>query len=502
MILRLLFIFVLMILPFGNFSSYAHPLDVSNTTFTVYEKSIVGVTYIHPVELDRILINNTGIEPTAITIESYYALTGVLTKYLSETIQLINGEESCVMWSFAFQEWLMVDEIYSGWFPISYTLQCSSHIDNALIRITFLKEVPLQTNRLYVYQTLSGSLQRTAYKVLNNKKDTHTLTLAIWGSITQDSDQDGLSDEDEILYGTSPHEKDSDQDGYSDTIEIQSSWNPLSKELSPWQKLFDPTTIGIDDQKAQFDPKQGTDLNQDSSVWWWERFRVLLRDIRLYIEGSTEWKSLYLLLFSVGVLWFLHAIGPGHSKWILISQIIDDGMSYPRSIIYCLIFTVIHLLDIIIVVAITKLFFHFIDPSVYLSTITQVSTIFVIFIWLYLMYFSIKRYRSRAWWKDDLSHQVQNKNHILLAVITGLTPCAFGWSIFLMLLAIWKMTLAPPLLLSLWVWIFLCLSLIATITWFMRKKIYSISPRFSLFSPILSSLCIVIIWLSLFVRNF
>lgn len=97
MILRLLFIFVLMILPFGNFSSYAHPLDVSNTTFTVYEKNIVGVTYIHPVELDRILINNTGIEPTAITIESYYALTGVLTKYLSETIQLINGEESCMM---------------------------------------------------------------------------------------------------------------------------------------------------------------------------------------------------------------------------------------------------------------------------------------------------------------------------------------------------------------------------------------------------------------------
>ena len=86
-----------MILPFGNFYSYAHPLDVSNTTFTVYEKSIVGVTYIHPVELDRILVNSTGIEPTAITIESYYTLTGVLTKYLSETIQLINGDESCVM---------------------------------------------------------------------------------------------------------------------------------------------------------------------------------------------------------------------------------------------------------------------------------------------------------------------------------------------------------------------------------------------------------------------
>jgi ABC-type nickel/cobalt efflux system permease component RcnA len=493
---------MLVIFPFGNFSSYAHPLDVSNTTFTIYEKNIVGVTYIHPVELDRILVNNTGIEPTAITIESYYTLTGVLTKYLAETIQLTNAWESCVMWSFAFQEWLMVDEIYSWGFPISYTLQCSSLIEDALIKITFLNEVPLQTNRLYVYQTLSGVLQRTAYKVLNNKKDTHTLTLAIGNWVIKDSDEDGLSDEDEILYGTDPIKKDSDEDGYADTIEIQSSWNPLSKELSPWQKVFDATVQSTSVQQPHPDPRQGANLSQDASVWWWERFRVLLRDIRLYIEWSTEWKGLYLLLFSVGVLGFLHAIGPGHSKGILISQIIDDGMSYSRSIIYCLIFTVIHLLDIIIVVAITKLFFHFIDPSIYLSTITQVSTIFVILIWLYLMYFSIKRYRSRVWWQNDLSHQAQNKNHIILAIITGLTPCAFGWSIFLMLLAIGKISLAPPLLLSLWIWIFLCLSMIATITWFMRKKIYTISPRFSLFSPVVSSLCIILIGVSLFIRNF
>lgn len=48
-----------------------------------------------------------------------------------------------------------------------------------------------------------------------------------------DSDSDGLSDEDEVLYNTNPNNKDSDEDGYTDMIEIQSSWNPLTKELSP-----------------------------------------------------------------------------------------------------------------------------------------------------------------------------------------------------------------------------------------------------------------------------
>ncbi len=60
-----------------------------------------------------------------------------------------------------------------------------------IVRITFLNEVPLQTNRLYIYQTFSGELQRTAYKVLNAKKDSHILSLSIENSSTiQDSDKD------------------------------------------------------------------------------------------------------------------------------------------------------------------------------------------------------------------------------------------------------------------------------------------------------------------------
>lgn len=42
-----------------------------------------------------------------------------------------------------------------------------------------------------------------------------------------DSDQDGLSDQEELLYGTDPHNADTDSDGYSDGTEIKSGYDPL-----------------------------------------------------------------------------------------------------------------------------------------------------------------------------------------------------------------------------------------------------------------------------------
>lgn len=46
-------------------------------------------------------------------------------------------------------------------------------------------------------------------------------------NIFLDSDQDGLSDEEEKAYGTDPNNADSDGDGYSDGAEIMSGYDPL-----------------------------------------------------------------------------------------------------------------------------------------------------------------------------------------------------------------------------------------------------------------------------------
>lgn len=46
-------------------------------------------------------------------------------------------------------------------------------------------------------------------------------------NIFADSDQDGLTDQEEKTYGTDPNNKDTDNDGYNDGIEVRSGYDPL-----------------------------------------------------------------------------------------------------------------------------------------------------------------------------------------------------------------------------------------------------------------------------------
>ena len=55
------------------------------------------------------------------------------------------------------------------------------------------------------------------------------------GNIFLDSDQDGLTDAEEKLYGTNPHNPDTDGDGYSDGAEVKAGYDPLKR--APGDKL-------------------------------------------------------------------------------------------------------------------------------------------------------------------------------------------------------------------------------------------------------------------------
>lgn len=55
-------------------------------------------------------------------------------------------------------------------------------------------------------------------------------------NIFQDSDQDGLSNDEEKLYGTDPFNKDTDSDGYGDGVEVESGYDPLKH--SPGDKII------------------------------------------------------------------------------------------------------------------------------------------------------------------------------------------------------------------------------------------------------------------------
>lgn len=140
---------------------------------------------------------------------------------------------------------------------------CDEPIQKPVIHITFCNEVPLQTNRLTIWITKNGTPTRADYRILNKNKTSHIFVADVGLSGT-DADKDGITDEDEVLYGTDPHNVDTDSDGYTDATEIQSSWNPLSRELSPGQKAFSPEE---NTPKKENPTVPAASLAQDTQIW-------------------------------------------------------------------------------------------------------------------------------------------------------------------------------------------------------------------------------------------
>lgn len=67
-------------------------------------------------------------------------------------------------------------------------------------------------------------------------------------NIFQDADQDGLTNEEEHLYGTDPQKADTDGDSYSDGAEVRSGYDPLKP--SPGDKIVPTKESGSTSSKA------------------------------------------------------------------------------------------------------------------------------------------------------------------------------------------------------------------------------------------------------------
>lgn len=76
-----------------------------------------------------------------------------------------------------------------------------------------------------------------------------------------DSDVDGLSDEQEVYFGTDPQVKDSDGDGYNDFDEVKNGYSPISKEAKNLDKTDTDGDKLFDWQEQLF----GTALDQKDS---------------------------------------------------------------------------------------------------------------------------------------------------------------------------------------------------------------------------------------------
>ncbi|MFH0819932.1 MAG: thrombospondin type 3 repeat-containing protein [bacterium] len=77
-------------------------------------------------------------------------------------------------------------------------------------------------------------------------------------SVVKDSDNDGLTDNDETKYGTNPNNSDSDNDGYLDGAEILNGYNPLGEGKLVMPQIQDTILCNIegDDYILNIDTKE------------------------------------------------------------------------------------------------------------------------------------------------------------------------------------------------------------------------------------------------------
>jgi ABC-type nickel/cobalt efflux system permease component RcnA len=206
-----------------------------------------------------------------------------------------------------------------------------------------------------------------------------------------------------------------------------------------------------------------------------------------------EWNIIYifLIVFWLGVI---HAIWPWHSKSLLVAYTLEKNHWYAKWVFFAFIFTITHILDILILFLITKVIVTFIDISKFNYYIQVVSAILLFVLSLFLLY--------KAYKKKQCQHLNKNpqKTSLFIAFLAWLAPCSFAWSIFLLLLAVWKSSWIFPLVIALWLWIFTTLVWIVLLAVFLKNKIYNKAENIAIYSSFLSAWIIFIISLIMLSR--
>lgn len=125
-------------------------------------------------------------------------------------------------------------------------------------------------------------------------------------NIFQDSDQDGLSNDEEVLYKTDPLNKDTDGDGYLDGVEVETGYDPLKP--APGDKLVG-TVLDTRSASTAMDSASSENLTNKMSAEIAEMVRsstddntdVTIDSITEAVQNITEKNSQEIVLPEVNV---------------------------------------------------------------------------------------------------------------------------------------------------------------------------------------------------------
>jgi ABC-type nickel/cobalt efflux system permease component RcnA len=450
-------------------------------------------------------IGATGVSMRSLTYGDYYKYSRTLEEYIRKTVSLRDKEwVLCTLGNFATQD-LGVDDIFTRGFPVSYTATCQNAVDTFEYSVAIYRELPLQTNRVRIlgndgnslsYRVLTARLVSAKYDPLNTTKP-------------KDTDRDTLPDDEEVAYKTDPLLADTDKDNYPDGEEVNFGWNPLDARVSPGQsyrrslpdtayslpewivqlgpeaaKVYDNTTISGGDRTSV-----EARLNE-TSYWFLTQGLKFIDQIR--IQGLQT--HLILPLFgAIFLLGLLHALGPWHSKGFMASYIIGAQVGYARAVLYAGVFTLVHLLDVFILILASKYIFELFDPSKYLTLISQIAAITLVLIALVIGGIALRWLFRKIPVMTATPPASSLRVGLSMAFLSGLAPCTFAWSLLLVLFAIGRMDLALPLVGVFGLWVFATLAGVAIVVTYCQLRLTQEYTHFAKYAQFASALCLLIL---------
>lgn len=494
---------------------WAHPIDISSTSLTISGPHINGSVVLHSYEAQR-LLTQQGKE--FVGIESYFEYRKILEQYVKDSLvfKLTDTQEICPIEDVSIIE-KDTPSIVWQWLDFTFFASCSRQVDRLFLSVKFFPEFPLQTNRVTIYA--GPWLQTTphTYKIFTTKVTDSDVDLTQDGKSCTDTDGDGLCDEDEQIFWTDPNNRDTDSDCYSDFEEIYNSWAPKSKDLSPGQIMRDGCQgAGILSwASGTIEPKtkqKDSNISFDSYIQWWgNQFGMgYLTSVLQQIYDYTQSQSmpLWQVVLMVVLLWFVHAIWPWHSKNLMTSYLLDGEKWYWHGVLYPFFFALTHVSDLFVLFFWVYIFTLFADPTPYMPYVQFGSTLFLLAYSAKMLFSAWKDYQNKK--KQSEAQQAITQEFTWSSVwqtfrvsfVSGLAPCTFGWSIFLLLFSLGRMDLIIPMIFALSFWIYLCLQIIALIVVYSRKRILSRIKGFSRISNLLSFLLLFVISITLVYKMF
>lgn len=222
-----------------------------------------------------------------------------------------------------------------------------------------------------------------------------------------------------------------------------------------------------------------------------------------YLDVRTT--SLTKAILFVFLMGLLHTLEVGHSKTILSSFLIQNKAKMKDGFMFAGIFTLTHIADIVVLGIVLYITNAFVDVFTRLSYLQTFSFYALLFISAYMLLTNISHYIQHRFLKTIHGHEHRHeieisaksiKKQLFLGFLAGLSPCLFGWSIFMVILTTKKIWVIFPIILSFAMGIFVALSIFVIIIIKTKSRIFDRFEWLSEVSPIISSLLLLVFALS------